>query len=144
MLKTCQKSLVLQMKNVSVCTLKTSPCMPAQRAHMFQHECAWWRYTRGRFERTHGDVLSGHTGFFQCATPHTTHHHTTQHTTTHGDRDRQRQTETEEEDRERRQGQREKGRRKRREDKRREDKRRQDKTREERRFIFSVVVHGRS
>ena len=23
--------------------------------------CAWCRHTRGRFERTHGDVLSGHT-----------------------------------------------------------------------------------
>ena len=24
--------------------------------------CAWCRYTRGRFERTHGDVLNPHTG----------------------------------------------------------------------------------
>ena len=55
-------------------------------------------------------MLSGHTGFFQCATPHTTHHHTTQnntqqHTETETDRDRQRQrkkTEKEDRDRERR------------------------------------------
>ena len=29
---------------------------------MFQHVCAWCRYTRGRLEHTHGDVLSGHMG----------------------------------------------------------------------------------
>ena len=40
---------------------------------------------RGRFERTHGDVLSGHTGFSACHTPHTTHHtaHTPHHNTRH-------------------------------------------------------------
>ena len=109
--------------------------------------CAWCRYTRGRFESTHG-------GFFLRAKPrhtphHTNHTHHTQHThhtnhahqhaTTHGDtdrdrqrqtdrdrqrqtdRDRQRQTETDR-DRERRQGQREKRRRKRR-DKTRQEKR---------------------
>ena len=27
-----------------------------------KHMCAWCPYTQGRFERTHGDVLSGHTG----------------------------------------------------------------------------------
>ena len=48
MLKTCQKSLVLPMKNVSVCAFKTSPFVPAQRAHMFQHVCAWCRYKRWR------------------------------------------------------------------------------------------------
>ena len=62
---------------------------------MFQHVCAWCWYTRGRFERTHGDVLSGHTGLFSVS--HTTHHtaHTPHHnnttTTPHGDRDRGRQ-----------------------------------------------------
>ena len=142
MLKTCQKSLVLPMNNVSVCAFKTSPFVPAPRAHMFQHVCAWCRYKRGRFERTHGDVLSGHTGFFQCATPQTTHHtpphNTEQHTTTHGDRDRQRQTETEEEDRERRQGQRENRRRKRR-DKTREEETKEKKTRQQKREdSFSV------
>ena len=113
-----------------------------QRLRVFQHVCAWCRYKRGRFERTHGDVLSGHTGFFQCATPHTTHHthHTTpQHTTPHGDRETQRQkTETEEEDRERRQGQRENRRRKRR-DKTREEETKEKKTRQQKREdSFSV------
>ena len=41
---------------------KKSPCMPAPRPHVFQHVCAWCRDTRGRFERTHGDVLNVHTG----------------------------------------------------------------------------------
>ena len=51
-------------QNIPVCTFKTSPCMPAQRAHMLKHVCAWCRYTLGRFERTHGDVLNGHKGVF--------------------------------------------------------------------------------
>ena len=118
------KAHVLPMKNVTVCTFKTSPFVPAPRAHMFQHVCAWYWYTRGRFERTHGDVSSGHTA------PHTTPHHADTKTP-HGDRDRDRDKEREEKTEEQRQ------------DKRREDKRRQDKTREERRFIFSVVVYGR-
>ena len=103
--------------------------------------------TCARGAGTHGDVLNLRTEGFFCvpsrATHHTTqntHHtnHAHQHATTHGDRDRDRQrqrkktgTEREEKTEEERQ------------DKRREDKRRQDKTREERRFIFSVVVHGR-
>ena len=45
-------------QRVSVCTFKTSPCVPAPRAHMFQQVCAWCRYKRGRFERAHGDVFS--------------------------------------------------------------------------------------
>ena len=90
--KTCQKTLVLPMNNVSVCAFKTSPFVPAPRAHMFQHVCAWCRYKRGRFERTHGDVLSGHTGF--SSVPHHTPHTTTQHRTTHNNTRRQRQTET--------------------------------------------------
>ena len=97
----------IEEKNVPVCTFKTSPFVPAPRAHMFQHVCAWCRYTRGRFERTHGDVLSGHTEFRSVShtnthtlthnTHNTPHHNTTQHITTttpHGeerDRDRQRQ-----------------------------------------------------
>ena len=64
-----------------------SPCMPAPRAHVFQHMCAWCMYTRGHFERTHGDVLNGHTTPPQhhdnahAHTPHTPHAlpHTTQH-----------------------------------------------------------------
>ena len=152
MLKTCQKSFVLPMNNVSVCAFKTSPFVPAPRAHMLKHVCAWCRYKRGRFERTHGDVLSGHTGFFQCATPHTTHHHTTQnntqqHTETETDRDRQRQRKkTEEEDRGRRQRKKTGTERESKTEEERQDKRRGRKRRrqEERRFIFSVVVHGRS
>ena len=82
------------MKNVTVCTFKTSPCVPAPRAHMLKHVCAWCRYTRGRFERTHGDVLSGHTEFRSVS--HTnTHTLRPQHHTTDRDRDRQRQRQTE-------------------------------------------------
>ena len=131
MLKTCQKSLVLPMNNVSVCAFKTSPFVPAPRAHMFQHVCAWCRYKRGRFERTHGDVLSGHTEFFQCATPH---HHTTA-TTPHNNTRRQRETETDrdrgrrqKEDRDRERI--EDGRGETRQEKRRQKKRRQDNRRE--------------
>ena len=120
------------MKHVSVCTFKTSPCVPAPRAHMLKHVCAWCRYTRGRFERTHGDVLSGHgvSNLVTNDTPHRTHtqHTTTQHNTTttpHGDRERQRETKTDRDRQgERRQGQREKRRRKRRDkttDEKRED-----------------------
>ena len=99
-----------------------------QHAHMLKHMCSCCQYTRGRFERTHGDVLSGHTGFFSVShtthhTPHRTHttpQHTTatrpqHHTETGTERERQTETEreTEKEDREIRQGQREKRRRKR-------------------------------
>ena len=127
-------------ENVPVCAFKTSPFVPAPRAHVFQHVCAWCWYTRGRFERTHGDVLSGHTEFRSVShtnthtLTHTTQHITTQHITPqhHTEKDR---------DRERRQGQREKRRRKRR------DKTREEKTKEDRRekwedSFFSVVVHG--
>ena len=127
------------------CLSNTSPCVRPKRprvcrhhANMLKHMCAWCRYTRGRFERTPGDVLDGHT-------PHTTHHTvhthhtttqdttpTTQHNMTHHNtpqqhdhnttrRDRERQRETEKEDRERRQRQRVKRRRnRRRQEKRRE------------------------
>ena len=36
--------------------------MSTGTAYMLKHMCAWCRYTRGRFERTHGDALNGHTG----------------------------------------------------------------------------------
>ena len=104
---------------------------------MLKHVCAWCPYKRGRFERTHGDVLSGHTVFFffQRVTHDTPQHNTKQqhdhHTEIERNRDRNR-------DRERRQGQREKGRRKRR-DKTREEKTKEDKTRQEKREdSFSV------
>ena len=105
-----------------------------QHAHMLKHVCAWCRYTRGRMERTHRDVLSGHRGFFsvshhtqytahtpQHRTQHTTTHnntprhtaprHTTAHhnnmtTTQHGDRDRERQRGKAEKERERREDER--------------------------------------
>ena len=158
----------MSVQNASVCTFKTSPFVLAPRAHMLKHVCAWCWYTRGRFERTHGDVLSGHTGFRSVS--HTTHthmnthttpqnntnttqhntaqHNTTQHNTTRPqhhteiDRDRQRQTETDR-DRKKTGTEREEKTEEERQDKRREDKRRQDKTREESRLIFRVVVHGR-
>ena len=51
-----------------VCRLKTCPCISSTRpcvhrhhAHMLKHMCAWFRYTRWRFERTHGLVFFGHT-----------------------------------------------------------------------------------
>ena len=47
--------------NNPVCTFKTSPCMPATRAHAFQHERVLPAHTE-RFGRTHRDVLDGHTG----------------------------------------------------------------------------------
>ena len=60
-----------------VCPFNTSPCMPAPRAHVFQHvrvvpvhKGTSWTDTRGRFGRTH----THHT-------PHTTPHPKTQHTT---------------------------------------------------------------
>ena len=62
-------------------------------AHMLKHVCAWCRYTRGRFERTHGGVLSGHTGREGGVGNTHTSSHKTQLTTTHGDRERQRETE---------------------------------------------------
>ena len=55
-------------QHVPVCTFKTCPCVPAPRAHMFQHvrvvpayTGVFWTHTRGRVEWTHGVVLSGHT-----------------------------------------------------------------------------------
>ena len=35
------------------------PGICQHHAHMLKHMCAWCRYTRGRFECTHGDVLDG-------------------------------------------------------------------------------------
>ena len=64
-------------------------------AHMLKHMCAWCRYTRRRFERTHGGVLNLHTvPLLPSPAPHpihpsanthtqTQHKHTQQHTTTH-------------------------------------------------------------
>ena len=49
----------VSIQNVSVCTFKTSPSVPAPRAHVFQH-------VRGA--GTHGDVLTAHTGTFRTYT----------------------------------------------------------------------------
>ena len=83
-------SPVCRFKNASVCTFKTSPCMPATRAHAFEHVRV--ASIHGDvFECTHGGVLNLHTGVFSVphhttphhTTPHhTTPHHTTPHTTT--------------------------------------------------------------
>ena len=47
---------------------KKPPCVDSNRprvyrhhAHMCYHMCAWCRYTRRRFESTHGGFLDGHT-----------------------------------------------------------------------------------
>ena len=108
-----------------MCTFKTSPCVPAPRAHV---ETSARGAGRGRFERTHGGVSESTYGFFPWffsvshtkhtprppTTPHRTHTthttdttctptHTTQHnTTSHGDGDR----ETEKQGRERREDER--------------------------------------
>ena len=43
------------------CVHSTRPRVYVQTSPVYQHH-AWCRDTRGRFERTHGDVLNGHTG----------------------------------------------------------------------------------
>ena len=138
---TCSSS----MKNARLTTNSlppsSTPCVRSKRPRVYRHHahtcfnmCAWCRYTRGRFGRTHKDVLSGHTGFFSAARPHhTPHTHTTTQDTTQDDTPQhttatrpQQHTETEtcrdrerERDRERRQ-------------------RRQDNRREKRDDSFSV------
>ena len=137
----------VSIQNVPVCTFKTSPCVPAPRAHVFQHSLVL-RVIRRRVERTHGHVLNGqtevlnghttprqhhdnahtHTTTHQNTPEHKTQHNTTtQHTTSHADRDRDRE-------RERRRGQREEktdGREKRRQKKTKQDKTGEDETRQE-------------
>ena len=95
----------------TVYTFKTSPCMPAPRAHV---------------EKT--------CGFSACHTPHTTTHHTTRRQTKR-DRDKERREEKRREEKRREEKRREEKRReeKRREEKRREEKRREEKRREEKR-----------
>ena len=86
------------------CVHSTRPRVHAQNVPVYagttrtciKHVRAWCWYTRGRFERAHGDVLSGHTVFFSVShtttprTPHTQQRTatTTTTTTTHRDRDR--------------------------------------------------------
>ena len=90
----CVLCLVLwcdTLKTHPVCPFKTSPCVPATRAHVF--------YTCARVAGTHGDILNGHTeGFSACHTTtqhntqHTTHNNTQQHTTTHKTQDTRQHT----------------------------------------------------
>ena len=47
-------------KKTSVCRFKTSPCVPAPRAHVLPHAGVVPVHT-GRFESTHGGFLDGHT-----------------------------------------------------------------------------------
>ena len=54
------KKPVCGFKNASVCTFKR-PRVCRHHAHMCFNMKAWCRYTRGRYERAHGDVLSPHT-----------------------------------------------------------------------------------
>ena len=54
--------LRVQIQNASVCTCKTSPRVPAKRPHVFEHMRTCCRYTRERFECTHGRFESTHTG----------------------------------------------------------------------------------
>ena len=111
-----------------VCGFRTSPCVRSKRprvyqhhAHMFQHVRAWCRYTRGRFERTHGDVLNVHAeAFLNVHTGDTTHN-------TDRETQRQRQTETETETDRNRERQRETERQRKR-DQTRQDKKREDET----------------
>ena len=98
---------VCMYKTPSVCRFKTSLCVPAPRAHVSTHVRVVLVHT-GRFEHTHGDVWSGHTGFSACHhTPHTTTTNNTTTTTTHTQHNTQHHTETER-DRERRQRKRDK------------------------------------
>ena len=55
----------------SVCAFETSPCVRSKRPRVYRHHArmcyhmrAWCRYTRGRFESTHGGVLNVHTEVF--------------------------------------------------------------------------------
>ena len=48
-------------QNLPVCRFKTPPCVPAKRSHV-EHMRAFCWHTRRRFEPSHGDVLSIHTG----------------------------------------------------------------------------------
>ena len=50
-------------QNASVCTVRTSPCVPGTGPHV-QDMRACCRYTRRRPDRTHGGVLNVHTGGF--------------------------------------------------------------------------------
>ena len=111
----------VHLKRARVCPSKTSPCVPAPRAHVFQHVRVVPAYT----EWTHG-VFTPHT-HHNTTTQHKTQHHNTT-TTSHGDRKRQRQRETEREQKTAEERQE-----KRRQKKTKQDKTGEDKTRQEKR-----------
>ena len=120
-------ALRVSIQNVPVCTFKASPCVPAPRAHVFQHVRVVPAYT-GRFACTHGGVLNPHTGVFSVPhhtahthhdhnhshshndthhRPHQRHHmhsHTQHHTETQTERDREEKTEKRERDKTRQDG----------------------------------------
>ena len=54
------ENLRVCIQHVPVCAFKTFPCVPATCPHVL-YMWACCRYTRGHFERTHGDVLNAHT-----------------------------------------------------------------------------------
>ena len=74
------------------CERSKRPRVYRHHAHMLKHMCAWCRYTRGRFECTHGkrferthqDVVDAYTPSLSHPTQqHSTKHNTTQHRTRH-------------------------------------------------------------
>ena len=60
--------------------VRSKCCVPATCPHE-KNMWACCRYTRGHFERTHGDVLNAHTQVFSV--PHHNKHHTTRNHTHH-------------------------------------------------------------
>ena len=56
-----RKTPCVYVQNASVCTVRTSPCVPATGPHVFDMRASC-RYTRRRPDRTHGGVLNVHTG----------------------------------------------------------------------------------
>ena len=57
------KPTCVYVQNASVCTVRTSPCVPATGTHV-EDMRACCRYTRRRPDRTHGGVFNVHTGGF--------------------------------------------------------------------------------
>ena len=60
--------VVCHAEKTPVCAFKTPACVRSKRLRVYRHHahilksmCAWCRYTRGRFERTHAAVLNAHT-----------------------------------------------------------------------------------
>ena len=127
----------------SSCAFKKRPRVYRHHAHMCFNMCAWCRYTRRRFEPSHGHVLSGHTEFSLCHTTHTTPHTTPTHTTTQDTTQNNNTTTTPHEDRERqrqRQRQRERQRKKTGTERDRERQRERERDRERRQRMMTEKV----